>query len=152
MSPFSYRTFGGEHGIAYPPTGWVAGQFIKRGRPAWAVEHEDGVVLTGWDGTDRLISASVKVLRLPEPPVHHMLVEHLLMAGWRGVHRASSKKKHVDEEVVAFAPDAAGQTLFEVPNQQRSDDRITVLRGGVEVGKFDRTADAITAWLRKEEA
>lgn len=152
MSPFSYRTFGGEHGIAYPPTGWVAGQFIKRGRPAWAVEHEDGVVITDWDGTDRLISASVKVLRLPEPPVHHVLVEHLLMAGWRGVYRAPSKKKNVVEAVAAFAPDAAGQTLFEVPDRKRSDDRITVLRGDVEVGKLDGTADAIVAWLRREEA
>lgn len=152
MSPFSYRTFGGEHGIAYPPTGWVAGQFIQRGRPAWAVEHEAGVVLTDWDGTDRLISASVKVLRLPDHPDHHVLTEHLLMAGWRGVHRAPSKRKDIPDVIAAFAPDAEHQTLFLVPDHRRTDSRITATVDGIEYGKFDRTADAIAAWLRKEEA
>lgn len=151
VEAISYRTFGGEHGIAYPPTGWVAGQFIKRGRPAWAGEHENGIVLTGWDGTEDLMSATVKTLNLPEHPAHHVLTEHLLMAGWRGVRTVPSKSKDIAEVVIAFAPDATDATKFTVPDPNRPDDRIAALVGDEEVGKFDRTATAMTAWLKRRE-
>lgn len=152
VQALAYRTFGGEHGIAYPPTGWVAGQYIERGRPAWAGEHEAGIVLTGWDGTEALVPADMKAVNLPEPPAHHVLTEHLLMAGWRGVCRVPSKEKDIAEAVVAYLPGATTPATFTVPFLHRPDKRITVLVGNEEHGKFDRTADAITAWLRKEEA
>lgn len=92
------------------------------------------------------MSATIKVINLPTHPFHHVLVEHLLMAGWRGVHRVPSKSRDVSEVVVGFRPDGIWHH-FAIANRG---DIITVTHGGEE--RIDQNIHAITAWLRKEEA
>lgn len=144
MKALVFTTFGSTS-VAYGPTGWVSGQYVHKGRPSWAEATGPAkVTITDWDGDETTLDALVKWVDLPQHPFHHVLAEHLRMAGWLAVfHTQRSKGKTVREAVSARLPGGT-PTLFEVPPKGDVD----VLVEGDRVGGFPQHPRSMTEWLK----
>ena len=148
-----YRVRGGESLSVHPGTGWIGGQFLLRGRPAWLVDaSDDRARVACWDGDVLDVAVTeTRQITIEEPPMHGVLAEHLMMAGWYRVGPVKPKGKggwHMRGQ----SP-SGRDYRFTGPDGLPDWDRVTVTTAdGDDVTTMNApTLDRIVRWLRTEQ-